>query len=400
LKEETKANLIKFFESNPDSLTFPIIADFELQQDNIEQALEILNQGLNYHPDYAYGHYVLSKVLLKQGDIDNAIEELKLTIKYDPDFLHALYDIIEYGIDNLSEKDSEHYLERIKLLNPFEKKDYFEEKRNLFKEKKTHEEEGELKTTETEEKDEAIEGEPSFDIVEKEVIPEEEAHLGPVEDITKETEEINKKIEEKKEIEEHESTEKPQPSQSKDRLTSIIEKLKSAPYGSLGPLDIEEFKDIELAESHEEEDTERMIESQLKEEEKSAVKEPSEKPEEVITKEEQGKTEKPTETEEKTEVELEEKEKKVFKEEKVEEVKVQERHPGAEIEEVTSDERESLELKIPVPTFTLVEVLIKQKLYDQALEVLKVLEKRKKDIDKVEEYRKQIAELKEKEKEK
>ena len=53
-----------------------------------------------------------------------------------------------------------------------------------------------------------------------------------------------------------------------------------------------------------------------------------------------------------------------------------------------------IELKIPVPTFTLVEVFKKQKLYDEALQLLDVLEKRSKDKDKIEKERQEILRLK------
>jgi len=58
---------------------------------------------------------------------------------------------------------------------------------------------------------------------------------------------------------------------------------------------------------------------------------------------------------------------------------------------------EKVDLKIPIPTLTLVEVLRKQKLYDQALEVLKVLEEKSKDVEKVTSVRQEILEQKSKE---
>lgn len=53
-----------------------------------------------------------------------------------------------------------------------------------------------------------------------------------------------------------------------------------------------------------------------------------------------------------------------------------------------------IELKIPVPTFTLVEVFKKQKLYDEALQLLDVLEKRSKNKDKIEKERQELLRLK------
>jgi len=53
-----------------------------------------------------------------------------------------------------------------------------------------------------------------------------------------------------------------------------------------------------------------------------------------------------------------------------------------------------VELKIPVPTFTLVEVFKKQKLYDEALQLLDVLEKKSKNPERIEKERAMIMQLK------
>jgi len=55
---------------------------------------------------------------------------------------------------------------------------------------------------------------------------------------------------------------------------------------------------------------------------------------------------------------------------------------------------ERVELKIPIPTLTLVEVLKKQGLYDQALQVLNVLEAKSKDVERVQSMRAEIMDLK------
>ncbi len=65
---------------------------------------------------------------------------------------------------------------------------------------------------------------------------------------------------------------------------------------------------------------------------------------------------------------------------------------------ISFNSRESIngkiELKIPVPTFTLVEVFKKQKLYDEALQLLDVLEKRSKNKTKIEKERQELLRLK------
>jgi len=55
---------------------------------------------------------------------------------------------------------------------------------------------------------------------------------------------------------------------------------------------------------------------------------------------------------------------------------------------------EKVELKIPIPTMTFVEVLKKQKLYDQALEILDALAKKSKDSERISKKRSEILQLK------
>jgi len=59
-----------------------------------------------------------------------------------------------------------------------------------------------------------------------------------------------------------------------------------------------------------------------------------------------------------------------------------------------NDESDEINLKVPVPTITFVEILMKQELYDQALEVLDIIEKKKDKDDLVQEKREAILKLK------
>ena len=56
--------------------------------------------------------------------------------------------------------------------------------------------------------------------------------------------------------------------------------------------------------------------------------------------------------------------------------------------------KEKVNLNIPIPTLTFVEVLKKQKLYDQALEILEILEERSSDKDKIIQQKEEIIRLK------
>lgn len=58
------------------------------------------------------------------------------------------------------------------------------------------------------------------------------------------------------------------------------------------------------------------------------------------------------------------------------------------------DASDRIDLKIPIPTMTFVEVLMKQELYDQALEVLDIIENKTEKQDLVSEKRAEIIKLK------
>lgn len=63
-------------------------------------------------------------------------------------------------------------------------------------------------------------------------------------------------------------------------------------------------------------------------------------------------------------------------------------------EETIAVAKEKVNLNIPIPTLTFVEVLKKQKLYDQALEILEILEERSSDKDKIIQQKEEIIRLK------
>jgi tetratricopeptide (TPR) repeat protein len=80
-------------DENPESMLFARLAERYLQLDKIDQAIDICRQGLDRHPDYASGHFVLAKCFFAQQQYDEAERGLKKAITIDPKFLkaHKLY---------------------------------------------------------------------------------------------------------------------------------------------------------------------------------------------------------------------------------------------------------------------------------------------------------------------
>lgn len=340
MEEEKKEKVLSYFEEHPDSVLFPVIAELKLNSGDIPEAIEICKKGTQKHPDKAIGHYIYSRALRKANMLEKAVEELKKTIACDHDFLQAYYDLLEIGGNHLTEEEKRYFGNRIRFLNPFEKEEIQPEAEPVEESPEEISAEttgaGELEQSKQEKIEEIFEEpaeveEPPFSIVSGE-IPEEEAHLGPLEKEEKtEQEETPEPIKESP----HEETE----SVDATKLRDMFEKLKTRPLEELQ----KESWDIKSTETEKRKEPPAEPEPPEKEPEKETPEEPpSEK-----GKPEEGFSEKPQ------------------------------------------------ELEVPIPTFTLVEILMKQKLYDQALEVLKVLEKRRKDLERVKKYREEILRLKE-----
>lgn len=72
---EDKVNLI--FEYNRSTPLFVRKANTELEKNNIEKAIEILNNGLNRYPNYAAAHILLGKAYTKLGNYSTALKAYK-----------------------------------------------------------------------------------------------------------------------------------------------------------------------------------------------------------------------------------------------------------------------------------------------------------------------------------
>ncbi|MFA8342175.1 MAG: hypothetical protein ACEPO8_04300 [Rhodothermaceae bacterium] len=65
------------YEFNNDSPLFAQVAAEELENKNVDKALEILEHGIQLFPEYATAYIIYSQALAKIGDFDNAFDMLK-----------------------------------------------------------------------------------------------------------------------------------------------------------------------------------------------------------------------------------------------------------------------------------------------------------------------------------
>lgn len=81
--------LVVKFEENPLSMQFARLADCYLNKNEVEKAVDICRRGIQYHSDYATGHFVLAKCLIRLRKYEEAEKELKQVLTLDPKFLSA-----------------------------------------------------------------------------------------------------------------------------------------------------------------------------------------------------------------------------------------------------------------------------------------------------------------------
>ncbi len=105
--------------NNPESMLFARLADRYLNNNQTDKAIELCEQGLEIHPNYASAYYILAKCFASKKEYDEAERRLKRVIKLEPKCLsaHKLYaDILaEQGWT----KSSEMALKKVSQIDPF-----------------------------------------------------------------------------------------------------------------------------------------------------------------------------------------------------------------------------------------------------------------------------------------
>ncbi len=116
LKLET---IEQYMNNKPDSLLFTILVDALMKDGQLEKAEEVCRQGLTHYSYLSEGYYLLAVILLKKGNLLEGIKHLQNTINYCPGHIYAHKLLLQLGKENLSlrEIDDSH-----KVIENFEKK--------------------------------------------------------------------------------------------------------------------------------------------------------------------------------------------------------------------------------------------------------------------------------------
>jgi len=84
------AKLSERFNKDPKSRMFVQLADAYRKNNMIDEALQVLNQGLQYHPEYPLAHLILGKCYFDKRMFGQAKEALEKTIRFDAQNIVAL----------------------------------------------------------------------------------------------------------------------------------------------------------------------------------------------------------------------------------------------------------------------------------------------------------------------
>ena len=75
--------------SNPKSLAFARLAGMYLEQGRVDDAVNLLEQGIQTYPSYVTGHFILAKAYIAKNQREKAEEALKKVISHDKHYLMA-----------------------------------------------------------------------------------------------------------------------------------------------------------------------------------------------------------------------------------------------------------------------------------------------------------------------
>ncbi len=98
------AKLSERYSKDPKSRIFVQLADAYRKNNMVDEALEVLRQGLQHHPQYPLAYLILGKCHLDKREYHQAKEALEMTIKLDPMNIVALRLLVQV-CDNLKDEN-------------------------------------------------------------------------------------------------------------------------------------------------------------------------------------------------------------------------------------------------------------------------------------------------------
>ncbi len=169
-------NLRERVEGDPTSILFAKLGDMLRQNKEYEDAVNVLQKGLNYHKGYATAHFILAKCYMELGWNDDAIYKLEETLQYDRDNISAMKMLAELLYKKHDYKRALEKFNELLILSPADREEangYISDLENILKtleeeQRKSEEEIKEEKPEDTEitEEDKSTENRDQYSIEE------------------------------------------------------------------------------------------------------------------------------------------------------------------------------------------------------------------------------------------
>ena len=407
-----RATLQQHITNTPDSYLRPLLAALYLEDQDCQAAIELCRQDLAIHPFSTIGHYIWALAALAMNDLNQAAIHLRAIIQIDGKFLQAYYKLTELGGDYLTQAELKYCYEKICDLNPYDNKSA--DRLSAFPlELQSQKPQSPAKPERTDQVEESsekaimaepIESAPEIDPltganrlsqffesikkpteslksseIQPSPVPEEEAHFGPIERTEIETEPT---------VEPEPTTsfdepflEEPQVKESSgsSSISDLFSRLREKPF--------EEVQKENWMQEHLSSTTPSPAIPTITESEKPAVE-----PQAVSQPQSETKaTDIPAES--KATATPKVAPTKAGKASQKPKSASNKQHPPHQPKKSAASPSN---ISFPIPTWTLVDILMKQKLYEQALNILDIIEsksKNEKDLEKVQASRAKIVRL-------
>ena len=353
---KNKSELEQYFAENFDTVFFPLLADIYKNENDLNRARKVCEIGLEYHPSNIPGAFILAEINQAQGNLTQAEKYYKHILNNCPWHYRALVNLVKIETElNRSDDTIAKLWTRIVRINPTHTE------ARLFLNLPTVKEPKPLKIT-------SITSDKKEDKV-KEVGKKDVKKAEKTESAKPKSEKTNKvEIKPKKEQSQENKPEKIKDTKDKKEITEkVVDKTEKT-----DKIKEDQKKDIIKSEKKNKEQKEKPVDDQPKK----------------IDQEVEDLKKKLGGTEEGTAG------KDIFKEmgAKTETIKSP-KPPAIKQKKLNEEELQSLDITPRMATFTMVNVLKKQKLYQQALFVLNMLEEKGADQALIDQERQTIQEL-------
>jgi len=105
-------------EKDPDSRLFAPLADAYRKTKEIDKAIELLEEGIKKHPDYASAHVILGKCFYDKGATERAKTEYEKVLELDHENMVALKFLADILLAEGKKEDATDYYKRLLTIDP------------------------------------------------------------------------------------------------------------------------------------------------------------------------------------------------------------------------------------------------------------------------------------------